>query len=71
MFRDLVESGVVVKFKPRQIWMDVIISYLPWILILVFLWFLMFRQVNGNVNRLLILGKVGKDIYGGQTQGNL
>jgi len=63
LFRDLVESGVVVKFKPRQIWMDVIISYLPWILILVFLWFLMFRQVNGNVNRAFDFGKSRAKIY--------
>jgi cell division protease FtsH len=63
LFRDLVEGGVVVKFKPRQIWMDVIISYLPWILILVFLWFLMFRQVNGNVNRAFDFGKSRAKIY--------
>jgi cell division protease FtsH len=63
LFRELVESGVVVKFKPRQIWMDVIISYLPWILILVFLWFLMFRQVNGNVNRAFDFGKSRAKIY--------
>jgi len=63
LFRDLVESGIVVKFKPRQIWMDVIISYLPWILILVFLWFLMFRQVNGNVNRAFDFGKSRAKIY--------
>jgi len=63
LFRDLVESGVVVKFKPRQIWMDVIISYLPWILVLVFLWFLMFRQVNGNVNRAFDFGKSRAKIY--------
>jgi cell division protease FtsH len=63
LFRELVESGVVVKFKPRQIWMDVIISYLPWILILVFLWFLMFRQVNGNVNKAFDFGKSRAKIY--------
>jgi len=63
LFRDLVESGVVVKFKPRQIWMDVIISYLPWILFLVFLWFVMFRQVNGNVNRAFDFGKSRAKIY--------
>jgi cell division protease FtsH len=63
LFRDLVESGVVVKFKPRQMWMDVIISYLPWILILVFLWFLMFRQVNGNVNRAFDFAKSRAKIY--------
>jgi cell division protease FtsH len=63
LFRELAESGVVVKFKPRQIWMDVIISYLPWILILVFLWFLMFRQVNGNVNRAFDFGKSRAKIY--------
>jgi cell division protease FtsH len=63
LFRDLVEGGVVVKFKPRQIWMDVIISYLPWILILVFLWFLMFRQVNGNVNRAFDFAKSRAKIY--------
>jgi cell division protease FtsH len=43
--------------------MDVIISYLPWILILVFLWFLMFRQVNGNVNRAFDFGKSRAKIY--------
>jgi cell division protease FtsH len=63
LFRDLVEGGVVVKFKPRQIWMDVIISYLPWILILVFLWFLLFRQVNGNVNRAFDFAKSRAKIY--------
>ncbi|MFZ8835041.1 MAG: ATP-dependent zinc metalloprotease FtsH [Candidatus Caldipriscus sp.] len=64
LFRELVESGVVVKFEPRPIWRDVIISYLlPWILFLVFLWFLMFRQVNGNVNRAFDFGKSRAKIY--------
>ena len=64
LFRELVESGVVVKFEPRPIWRDVIISYLlPWILMLVALWFLMFRQVNGSVNRAFDFGKSRAKIY--------
>jgi cell division protease FtsH len=63
LFRELVESGVVVKFEPRPIWRDIIISQLPWILMLVALWFLMFRQVNGNVNRAFDFGKSRAKIY--------
>lgn len=62
-FRELAENGVVVIFKPKQIWLNVIISYLPWILILLFFWFLMFRQVDGNVGRAFDFGKSRAKIY--------
>ncbi len=62
-FRELAENGVVVKFKPRQVWLDVLISYLPWFLILIFLWFMMFRQVNGNVSRAFDFGRSRAKIY--------
>ena len=63
LFRELAENGVIVKFKPRQVWMDILISYLPWVIILVFLWFMMFRQVNGNVSRAFDFGKSRAKIY--------
>ncbi len=63
MFRELVESGVIVIFKPKQMWMEMIIGYLPWILILLFLWFFMFRQMNGNVGRAFDFGKSRAKIY--------
>ncbi|MEO0150133.1 MAG: ATP-dependent zinc metalloprotease FtsH [candidate division WOR-3 bacterium] len=62
-FRELVESGVIVKFKPKQMWMEMIIGYLPWILILMFLWFFMFRQMDGNVSRAFDFGKSRAKIY--------
>ncbi len=62
-FRELAENGVVVKFKPRQVWLDVLISYLPWFLILIFLWFMMFRQVNGNVSKAFDFGRSKAKIY--------
>ncbi len=62
-FKNLAENGVVVIFKKRQLWMDLIISYLPWILILLALWFFMFRSVNGGVGRAFDFGKSRAKIY--------
>ncbi len=62
-FRDLAENGVIVIFKPKQMWLNLIISYLPWILILLFLWFFMFRQMDGNVGRAFDFGKSRAKIY--------
>jgi len=62
-FKNLAENGVVVIFKKRQLWMDLIISYLPWILILLALWFFMFRSVNGGVGKAFDFGKSRAKIY--------
>ncbi len=44
----LVKAGVKVVAKPRSIWIDLIVTFVPWILIFALLWFLMMRQMRGG-----------------------
>ncbi len=44
----LVENGVDVVAKPRSIFVDILITVLPWFLIFGLLWFLMMRQMRGG-----------------------
>ncbi len=44
----LVKAGVKVVAKPRSIWIDLILTFVPWILIFALLWFLMMRQMRGG-----------------------
>ncbi len=44
----LVKAGVKVVAKPRSIWIDLIVTFVPWILIFALLWFFMVRQMRGG-----------------------
>ncbi len=44
----LVKAGVKVVAKPRSIWIDLIVTFVPWILIFALIWFLMMRQMRGG-----------------------
>ncbi len=44
----LVQKGVDVIVKPRNLLVDVLISVIPWVLLFGFLWFLMMRQMRGG-----------------------
>ncbi len=46
--RELVKAGVKVKAKPQNIWWNLLITSLPWILLLGFFWFMFFRRVEGG-----------------------
>ncbi len=44
----LVQQGVNVVAKPRSIFIDLLVTIIPWILIFGLLWFLMVRQMRGG-----------------------
>jgi cell division protease FtsH len=55
--RELVAMGVEVKARPKQIWWEVVIGYLPWLLLLFFFWILIARQFQAGPNRAFSFGK--------------
>ncbi len=57
LVKRLVEAGVQVKAKPRQIWWDLVVSYLPWIVLILVFWFFLFRQFQAGPNRAFMFGK--------------
>ncbi len=46
--------------EPRSIWVDVLISLLPWLLIFAFIWFVILRQVRSAGGGMGMLGNFGR-----------
>lgn len=57
LVRKLAEAGVDVVAKPKQIWRDVLISYLPWIVLFIFFWWFLSRQFGGGPREAFKFGK--------------
>ncbi len=57
LVRKLAEAGVEVKAKPKQIWRDVLISYLPWIILFFIFWWFISRQLGGGPREAFKFGK--------------
>ncbi len=57
LVRKLAESGVDVVAKPKQIWRDVLISYLPWIVLFILFWWFLSRQFGGGPREAFKFGK--------------
>ncbi|MEO0250143.1 MAG: ATP-dependent metallopeptidase FtsH/Yme1/Tma family protein, partial [candidate division WOR-3 bacterium] len=59
----LVSKDVQVKSKGRQIWLELLISSVPWIALLLLFWFMFFRRVGDQDTRALEFGKSRAKIY--------
>ncbi len=57
LVRKLAEAGVEVKAKPRQVWRDVLLSYLPWIVLFFIFWWFISRQFGGGPREAFKFGK--------------
>ena len=57
LVRKLAEAGVEVNAKPRQVWRDVLISYLPWIVLFLLFWWFLTRQFGGGPREAFKFGK--------------
>lgn len=55
----LIGSGIVIKSEKREEskWLLILIQWLPWILIMVFFWFLISRQLRGRGGEAFNFGK--------------
>ncbi len=63
LINKLIENGVQVQAKERNIVWDVIISSIPWILIMLVLWFFLFRGIGMGGNRAFEFGQSRAKIY--------
>ena len=59
----LVEKGIQVEAKERNIIWDIIISSIPWILIMFVLWFFLFRGIGMGSSRAFEFGQSRAKIY--------
>ncbi|MGC8893703.1 MAG: ATP-dependent zinc metalloprotease FtsH [candidate division WOR-3 bacterium] len=59
----LVSKDVQVRSKGRQIWLELLISSVPWIALLLLFWFMFFRRVGDQDTRALEFGKSRAKIY--------
>ena len=46
--------------KPKSIWMSVLVTLLPWLLIFAFIWFVVFRQLRSAGGGMGMLGSFGR-----------
>ncbi len=61
--KELVNKGVQVEAKERNLVWDIIISSIPWILIMLVLWFFLFRGIGMGSNRAFEFGQSRAKIY--------
>jgi cell division protease FtsH len=53
-------EGTKFQYEQKSIWMNVMIALLPWLLIIAFLWFFVFRQIRGAGGGMGMLGSFGR-----------
>ncbi len=63
IIKELVSKGVQVEARERNIIWDIIISSVPWILIMLVLWFFLFRGIGMGSNRAFEFGQSRAKIY--------
>ena len=63
LINKLIENGVQVQAKERNIVWDIIVSSIPWILIMLVLWFFLFRGIGMGGNRAFEFGQSRAKIY--------
>ncbi len=63
IIKELVNKGVQVEARERNIIWDIIISSVPWILIMLVLWFFLFRGIGMGGNRAFEFGQSRAKIY--------
>ncbi|MEO0212007.1 MAG: ATP-dependent zinc metalloprotease FtsH [candidate division WOR-3 bacterium] len=59
----LVSKNVHVKSRGRQIWLELLLSSVPWIALLLLFWFMFFRRVGGEESKALEFGRSRAKIY--------
>lgn len=57
LVRELVAKGVEVTGKSKQVLWDMILGYLPWLLLLVIFWIFLARQFQAGPNRAFSFGR--------------
>lgn len=53
----LVEKGILVKAKKKQVFWEMALGYLPWLILLVIFWIFIMRQFQSGPNRAFSFGK--------------
>ena len=53
----LIKAGIKVESKKKQIWWDLVVSYLPWIFLFGLFWWFILRQISMGPNRAFMFGK--------------
>ncbi len=63
IIKEMVDKGVQVEARERNLIWDIIISSIPWILIMLVLWFFLFRGIGMGSNRAFEFGQSRAKIY--------
>jgi len=59
----LVSKNVQVKSRGRQIWLELLVSSVPWVVLLLLFWLMFFRRVGDQDARALEFGRSKTKIY--------
>ncbi len=57
LVREMVQMGVTVESKKKQVFWEIALGYLPWLILLVLFWIFMARQFQSGSNRAFSFGK--------------
>ncbi len=57
LIREMVDKGVEVQSRKKQVFWEIAISYLPWLLILILFWVFMARQFQAGSNKAFSFSK--------------
>ncbi len=63
LMRQMLENGIIIKTKNKNVFWDVFISYIPWLLIFIVFWFLFFRGISNGTNRAFEFSQSRAKIY--------
>ncbi|MEO0202811.1 MAG: ATP-dependent zinc metalloprotease FtsH [candidate division WOR-3 bacterium] len=63
LMQEMLEKGVIIRTKNKSLFWDIFISFIPWILIFLILWFLFFRGISNGANRAFEFSQSRAKIY--------
>ncbi len=63
LMREMLEKDIIIKTKNKNLFWDIFLSYIPWILIFVIFWFLFFRGISNGANKAFEFSQSRAKIY--------
>jgi cell division protease FtsH len=63
LMREMIDKGIIIKTKNRNMFWDIFISYIPWIILFLLFWFIFFRSITNGTSKAFEFSQSRAKIY--------
>ncbi|MCS7245385.1 MAG: ATP-dependent zinc metalloprotease FtsH [candidate division WOR-3 bacterium] len=63
LMREVIQKGIIIKTKNRNVFWEIFLSYLPWIVLFIIFWFIFLRSISNGASRAIEFSQSRAKIY--------